>query len=94
VYTLSFLLFTLDLAKSSSEKPVRVLATVGGNNHEVAEPVAPQNAVSMSVLQRIARGLLAVGWLVHFAGTPPAGYRCRASALVETCLSLVSPQRC
>jgi len=69
VYTLSFLLLTLDLAKSSSEKPVRVLATVGGDNQEVAEPVAPQNAVSMSVLQRIARGLLAVGWLVHFAGT-------------------------
>jgi cytochrome c-type biogenesis protein CcsB len=69
VYTLSFLLFTLELAKSSSEKPVRVLATVGGDNQEVAEPVALQNAVSMSVLQRIARGLLAVGWLVHFAGT-------------------------
>jgi len=69
VYTLSFLLFTLDLAKSSSAKPVRVLATVGGDSQVVAEPEAQQPAISMSVLQRIARGLLAVGWLVHFAGT-------------------------
>jgi hypothetical protein len=61
VYTLSFLLFTLDLAKSSSAKPVRVLATVGGDSQAVTEPEAQQPAISMSVLQRIARGLLSVG---------------------------------
>jgi len=42
---------------------------VGGDNQAVAEPEAPQPAISMPVLQRIARGLLLAGWLVHFAGT-------------------------
>ena len=69
VYTLSFLLFTLDLAKSSSAKPVRVLATVGSDNQAVAEPEVPQHAISISALQRIARGLLSVGWLAHLVGT-------------------------
>jgi len=69
VYTLALLLFTLDLAKSSSAKPVRVLATAGGDSQAVAEPEAPQPAISMSVLQRIARGLLLVSWLFHLGGT-------------------------
>jgi len=68
VYTLSFLLFTLDLAARSSIKPSHVLAAVGGGEAppEIAEA---KQAAAPSTTQRVARGLLGAGWLIHLAGT-------------------------
>jgi len=67
-YTLSFLLFTLDLATASSRKPVPALVVSGGPE-AVPEGANAKPATAPSTMQRVARGLLAAGWLIHFAGT-------------------------
>ncbi len=68
VYTLSFLLFTLDLATTSSKKPSRILAAVGGGEAP-PDGAEVEETAPLSTMQRVARGLLGVGWLIHFAGT-------------------------
>lgn len=69
VYTLSFLLFTVDLARSSSQKPSRTLAATGGSGNRHVGIETGEAQKSISAMQRIARGLLVVGWLVHLVGT-------------------------
>lgn len=68
VYTLSFLLFTMDLAIDSGRNPSPVRAAVGGGQQSRARADVKQVA-KLSTLQRVARGLLVVGWLIHFGGT-------------------------
>ena len=69
VYTLSFLFFTLDLAKTSSQEPERSLVAAGRREHTSSGVEVIQAQRSISVMQRIARGLLVAGWLVHLIGT-------------------------
>ena len=69
VYTLSFLFFTLDLAQTSSQEPERSLVAAGRREHISSGVEVIQAQRSISVMQRIARGLLVAGWLVHLIGT-------------------------
>ena len=73
VYTLSFLFFTLDLAKTSSQKPARSLVMAGGSDGRPVETETGEPRKSISAMQRIARGLLVAGWLVHLVGTALRG---------------------
>ena len=80
VYTISFILFTLDLAKRSSERPVPVAAqssavgsagVVGGTSTAVIEapavPVAPSNGATR--YQRAAFALAILGFILHLGAT-------------------------
>ena len=93
VYTLAFLLFTLDLARRQAPTPARerAMATVGAKGEGVSAQSANAgegNALegsgktragahgssasdrpSISVYQRVATGLLVVGWLIHLSAT-------------------------
>lgn len=93
VYTLAFLLFTLDLARRQSPTPAREMAMSGSaagaavpSSRKLAEGVSGdgrsgaqegrnagdssrRSSPSMSVFQRIATGLLVVGWLIHLSAT-------------------------
>ena len=82
VYTLAFIMFTLDLAKRSAARPVAVVpgATVNEASASVAEsssgvatavrPVVDAAATSGATrYQRIAFALAVLGWLLHFGGT-------------------------
>jgi len=70
VYTLAFLLFTLDLATRQAPTPAKQLAAVGGgprSSTDVQEesPVARRRGV----FARVGLGLLVIGWVIHLAAT-------------------------
>lgn len=83
VYTLSFIMFTLDLAKRSAARPVAVVA--GATVNEASASVANSSSASVATavrpvvdaalasgatrFQRIAFALAVLGWLLHFGGT-------------------------
>ena len=74
VYTLSFLLFTLDLATRQAPTPAKQLAAVGGGPaDQVTETTRASGADAATpkrgVFQRVATGLLVVGWLIHLGAT-------------------------
>jgi cytochrome c-type biogenesis protein CcsB len=78
VYTLAFIFATMDLAKRSEATPVKQRESVsvgaGGNagsgagSAEVAIEPSAESAPG-SVYQKIALGLMVVGWLIHLAAT-------------------------
>jgi cytochrome c-type biogenesis protein CcsB len=83
VYTLSFILFTLDLAKRSAARPVSAVSGATGSvaaasvaessSSNVATAVRPTTdaplASGATRYQRIAFALAVLGWLLHFGGT-------------------------
>ena len=73
VYTLAFLLFTMDLAKRQSPVPAKQMAPVGAGDSAEAPTegleIAGSEAPQMGVFQRVARGLLVIGWLIHLSAT-------------------------
>ncbi len=80
VYTIAFILFTLDLAKRSAEEPAAVnaaaanpyaTASAGGSVATVEKPrvrdeSAPRGATRF---QRVAFALAILGWLLHLGAT-------------------------
>lgn len=79
VYTLSFLLFTMDLATRQAPVPAKQAVGVGtaGNGSSLpgldSEEVATEAPPQRGVFQRVARGLLATGWLIHLSATVMRG---------------------
>jgi cytochrome c-type biogenesis protein CcsB len=76
IYTLAFIFATMDLAKRSEAIPAKLPAAVaaGSDSGAVAEserePDQPTaHHAPGSVFQRIAIGVLVVGWVVHLAAT-------------------------
>ena len=65
VYTLAFLVYTLDLSRRSAKTPVPV--AVGAATTTVHEKAQP--ASTATVYQRVATALLVVGWLIHLGST-------------------------
>ena len=78
IYTLAFIFATMDLAKRSEAIPAKTPAAVaaGGSRHGGSVAVAEKNTdeptahhAPGSAFQKIAIGVLVVGWLVHLAAT-------------------------
>jgi cytochrome c-type biogenesis protein CcsB len=76
IYTLAFIFATMDLAKRSEAIPAKLPAAVAADRdlgavavseREPHEPTAHHAPGSM--FQKIAIGVLVVGWVVHFAAT-------------------------
>jgi cytochrome c-type biogenesis protein CcsB len=85
VYTIAFILFTLDLAKRSAATPAPVLVGAAGEAASSAEPGRDARAEARSAVdapgpvgatrfQRIAVALAALGWLLHLAAVLTRGF--------------------
>ncbi len=65
VYTLAFLFFTLDLSKRSVTRDEAVVEGSRGSTAVVTAVTKPP----VTVYQKMATGLLILGWVVHLTGT-------------------------
>lgn len=71
VYTISFIFFTLDLAKRSATKPVPATVSIGaGSTTAVLESIeAPVPSNGATRYQRVAFALAVLGFVLHFGAT-------------------------